>query len=290
MRSIRATRASLISLLCAAFLAACGAPAAVPPTQTYVPTASPLPTLTATPPPTATLPPTPMPTATAVLVRHDAGEVICPIFLYHRVQVPETENPYYVTPQEFREQMQALKQLGYQTITMTQLVDTIENGGLLPERPAIISFDDGDATVYSEAFPVMRELGFIGINFLVVRYLNTPGYMTDAQVRELVEAGWEVGSHGMTHADLTKTDQARWEMLQSKNELEERMGTTVSFFAFPYGAANDRLFTSVRKIYHAAVGLGPEPRQSERNLSYLWRRPVDLGWDVATFATYLPWK
>jgi peptidoglycan/xylan/chitin deacetylase (PgdA/CDA1 family) len=254
------------------------------PTQTATPTLQPLPT-------TAVLEVSPTPTALPMpkMVMQGPGDITCPILLYHRIAVPQKESPYFVTPDEFRAQMQALKDWGYTPILPSQLVDAIRNGALLPERPVVISFDDGDITVYTEAYPIMKELGFVGVNYLVANYINAEGYMSVDQLKELSAAGWEVGSHTMSHRDLTAPGDTNWQLYQSRVTLEELLGVEVPTLAYPYGISNENVESLARDTYRAAMGLGVYLKQGQRNLYYLWRRPVKLGWDVETFGSYLPW-
>lgn len=292
-------RLVMLAMLGTWSLTGCGTPAraavAFPaPTPGPSPTAfqpafalpTPVPTYTPTPVPTPTATPTPL------LVRQGPGEVVCPILLYHHVDVSETYNKYYVTPVEFAAQMQLLHDLGYQTITVTQLARAIREGADLPKRPVVISFDDGQASVYFNAFPIMRAYGYVGTLYLVGNYLDTPQHLSVAQVRELAAAGWEVGSHSLTHADLSvRSDLLYSEVRLSRLRLEEALGLPVQTFAYPYGRMSDAALNSVRVHgYSAAVGLGAGWSQRMDNLYYLQRRPVDGGVEMQRFLSWLPWQ
>jgi peptidoglycan/xylan/chitin deacetylase (PgdA/CDA1 family) len=246
------------------------------PSPTPAPTETPLPTLTPTPAP--------------VRMLKGPGEITCPILLYHRIQAPDIDNEYFVSPEDFRAQMQALKDWGYTPIPLSLLITAINSGAELPERPVVISFDDGDITVYTAAFPIMQEFGYVGINYLVGNRLGVEGYMTADQVLETVAAGWEVGSHSMTHAELPKAREASWEITQSKIDLEQALGVPVDTFAYPFGLQNEKIMETTARTYRAAVGLGNILVQSPTNLYYLWRRPVKYGWDVEKFGSFLPWN
>ena len=258
------------------------------PSATLAPTVRP----TATPNPTATLLPLSGPTFTpnVPLVRQGPGMVVCPILLYHRIETTKTKDPYFIAPDDFRAQMQALKDWGYTPISATQLVQAINYGADLPVRPIVITFDDGDESVYTNAFPIMRELGFTGVNYIIVTYIGTDGYMTVDQLKELAAAGWETGSHSMTHADLTKSDRIEWEMVESRYMLGRLLKVPVNTFAYPYGRANPDMYSVLTKNYQAGMGLGVSVTQRGRDLWYLWRRPVELGVTLQTFASYLPWS
>jgi peptidoglycan/xylan/chitin deacetylase (PgdA/CDA1 family) len=251
------------------------------------PSSTPIPTAT----PTQIAPTqTPLPAPTLVLAKQGPGRIICPILLYHHIAIPDHQSPYYVTPQEFRDQMQALKNWGYASITVTQLIKAINFGDDLPTRPVIITFDDGDASVFSQAFPVMQEFGFIGVNYLVVNYVGADGYMSVDQLKTLAASGWETGSHSMTHADLTLSKRVEWEVVQSRHSLEEKLGVPIETFAYPFGKKTAESLKFATENYRGAMGLGASLGQEPNNLFYLWRRPVMLGWDLQTFGSYLPWN
>ncbi|MEZ0394992.1 MAG: polysaccharide deacetylase family protein, partial [Anaerolineales bacterium] len=220
------------------------------------------------------------------------GPIVCPILLYHRIAEPPFPNDYYVTPAAFREQMQALNDWGYTAIPISLLVSAITEGARLPEKPVVITFDDGDITVYTTAFPILRQFGFVGVNYLVANRLGVEGYMNVSQLQELAAAGWEVGSHSMTHADLRTSPDLDREIRQSRLVLEAALGVPVETFAYPYGLGNDNesIVARVRANYTAALGLGPYLEQNFDRLYYLARRPVLYGWDLERFAYFLPWS
>jgi peptidoglycan/xylan/chitin deacetylase (PgdA/CDA1 family) len=267
------------------------------PSATDGPTITPTATATFTPSPTQTLTPLPTATPTPMLTVKGPGNITCPILLYHRIVVPDVPNEYFVIPDDFRAQMQALKDWGYTPIPISLLIEAINVGAPLPDRPVVISFDDGDITVYTTAFPIMKEFGYTGINYIVGNRLAADGFMTPAQIKEMIAAGWEVGSHSMTHKDLTTKDPSKlpdlkFEISQSKSDLENALGTEVSTFAYPFGLGyeSETIMEKVRANYSAAVGLGAAVDQGPGNIFYLWRRPVKYGWDAATLGSYLPWN
>ena len=273
-------------------------------TETPTSTITPTPTATFTPLPTATMTLTPLPTATLqptatptpLLVVQGPGKIVCPILLYHHIQkvdlvpVPVVAEDTYVSPDSFRAEMQALKDWGYTPIPISLLVKAINYGAPLPQRPVVISFDDGDISIYNTAFPIMKEFGFVGVNYIVGNRLAADGFINTAELKETIAAGWEVGSHSMTHTDLTLSPNLDWEINQSKADLEQALGVKVTTFAFPFGSYSDHIINKVSENYNAAVGLGSFVEQAPSNLYYLWRRPVEYSWNVATFGSFLPWN
>jgi peptidoglycan/xylan/chitin deacetylase (PgdA/CDA1 family) len=301
---------SFISL----FILGCGGLALIQPSPIHTPeptgTTSPLPsptepaTLQPTFPPTETLTPhpseTPFPTFTPTQTDtpipqwflHGPGELAVPILLYHHVGVSPSHSPYYISPYDFEQQMYLLHEWGYQTISVGLLVRAIREGAELPPKPIILTFDDGSETVFTTAFPVMQKYGFTGTVYIVFNYVGIPNYMDEEHIRELYASGWEVGSHSLSHADLTeRADRQREEIIESRRRLEATLGLPILTFAYPFGAYNADSVQFARQAgYIAAVGLGESSLQGTKNLYYLYRRDMIRTTDLQDFAESLPWR
>ncbi len=252
------------------------------PTATFSPSATDLPTATFTPSPTPTL----------AWIHQGPDAVTIPILLYHHIETPDHESFYYVPPEKFEEQLALLRNWGYTTITLDMLLKSIHEGADLPAHPILITFDDGQESVYSAAFPIMQKYGFTGVVYIVGTYLDAPTFMTTDQVKQLTLAGWEVGSHSMTHKDLTKldSDQRRYEIFESRKLLSEEIGVPVNSFAYPWGFSDDNIFASIHNAgYTSAMGLGYNSDQGIWNTLLLQRRDVQGNYDLKKFASFLPW-
>lgn len=92
--------------------------------------------------------------------------------MYHNVS-DRGSSRYTLTVKEFRSQMEALRQGGYHSITISQLADLIRRGGGLPERPVVLTYDDGYLGVYENAFPILQETGFTGVIYVITGTLGT---------------------------------------------------------------------------------------------------------------------
>ncbi len=259
--------------------------------NTPTPTLTPLPTETLTPTTTQTPTPQPSPTATPTWIFNSTGKVIAPILLYHHVADIEPASRYYISPQVFQAQMEALHQWGYTAVPISTIVEVITKGGELPPRPVVITFDDGNEDVYTNAFPIMQELGFVGTFFIIGQTIGATHVVTDAQLEEMISAGWEIGSHSMSHLDLTQRhDQVQYEIGLSKSTLEKELTTKVEVFAYPYGTTDPYLVSKVQDYgYLAAVGLGTSFQHSLATLYYLSRMEVQSIYDMDKFASMLPW-
>jgi peptidoglycan/xylan/chitin deacetylase (PgdA/CDA1 family) len=270
------------------------------PTITTTATLTPSPTATATITPTSTITPTftasPIPTPTWVHQGPDTVQV--PILLYHWIAVspsdgPNYKSPYYVKPELFDQEMKLLHDWGYTTITTELLIKAINEGADLPPRPVVISFDDGHLNNYTTAFPIMQKYGFTGVLYIVANYMGVENYMNADQIKEMAAAGWEVGSHTVSHLDLTALEpqRQRFEVVESRTLLEEKLGVPVMTIAYPFGISNSGVIDyAIFAGYTAGMGLGFTYDQGTTNLYNLQRRDVKGTYDIKQFAGYLPWQ
>lgn len=278
--------AALLLTGCNALLsiAPTGTPTAtvVPPTATTTPSLTP--TVTATPLPSAT------PTPTWVVQGPDAVKV--PILLYHHIAVSPIDSRYYVRPDMFDAQLKLLHDWGYTTITTSMLVQAITQGASLPPHPILLTFDDGNEDNYTAAFPIMQKYGFTGVLYIVVEYMNQPSYLTTSQIKEMAAAGWEIGSHSETHHSLLVSgDQQRFEIVQSRTDLESRLGVPILTFAYPFGLEDSAAGDYVHFAgYIAGMGAtGFTWDQGKGNLFVLQRCEIKGSENVKSFTRFLPW-
>ncbi len=257
------------------------------PARTATQTVSPTSTLTPTPSST----PTQIYTPTATLVYNSPGELIAPILLYYRVAESDSPSRYYVSPEDFRAQMVYLREQGFNPITISEFTLVLINGGELPARPIVITFDDGDASIYENAFPIMQEMGYVGVVYLTGNRLYSEGFLSPEQISEMTALGWQVGSQGMTHQDLTTLpdENLREELLQSRLDLEAALEVRVTTFAYPFGAMDGGIADKLQEFgYYSAVGLGESSKHTWGSIYYLNRIEVQGTFAIDDFAARLP--
>jgi peptidoglycan/xylan/chitin deacetylase (PgdA/CDA1 family) len=143
--------------------------------------------------------------------------------------------------------MTALRRAGYHAITLEAAYEAWRHGGPLPERPVVLTFDDGYLSHYTRARPVLRKLGWPGVLFLALHNLG-PGGITTHQVKSLIANGWEVDSHTISHPDLPSLPDAqlREELTASRAQIKRRFGQPADFFCYPAGRYDDRVVAAVR--------------------------------------------
>jgi len=173
-----------------------------------------------------------------------------PILMYHYLSAPPPEADAIrldlsVGPDQFESHLAYLRQAGYETISFKQLGFALSQGAALPPKPIIISFDDGYRDQYENAFPLLRQYGYSAAFFIFTQPIdfNVPEYLTWDMVIEMDQAGMEFGSHSYSHPDMRgkDVDFLVFEILASKEAIEERTGELVRFFAYPSGRYDDFL-------------------------------------------------
>jgi peptidoglycan/xylan/chitin deacetylase (PgdA/CDA1 family) len=221
-----------------------------------------------------------------------------PILMYHKVGNPPADSKLkklWVSVPMFRKQMTYLKDNGYHPITFYDLYDFWDGKKALPPRPILITFDDGYQNNFTEAFPVLKELGFPATLFVVVQTVGWDNSWHDPktetripmiswdQLKELRAAGWEIGSHTMNHHHLPSIQkkEVAIEMEKSRRVIGEFLNEVPPTFAYPYGAGEDVPFIREQAKaagYRVAVGVHAgkwnveEMKQSPFNLPRVFVR------------------
>ena len=169
------------------------------------------------------------------------------VLYYHEV-VPAGQGYTYqkIEQEKFASQMRWLKEHGYETLTFSQLSEP------LPEKPVIITFDDGFRSVYTYAAPILEACGFRAVLFLAPKYIdqNHSYYLTWEQVRELIGRGMvEAGAHTYSHIDVRSVSDAQLqeEIEACDNSIYSNLGIRPRAFCFPYGTFRRSAVKTLRR-------------------------------------------
>jgi peptidoglycan/xylan/chitin deacetylase (PgdA/CDA1 family) len=182
------------------------------------------------------------------------GHESVPILMYHVIAPAPAGAPFpglYVPPQEFAAQMQALKQAGWHAVTLDQVQANWRRGTPLgPGKPIVVSFDNGYNSQYTQALPVLRSLGWVGVeNIQLTGLPPSQGGLGEGQVRGLIAAGWELDTQGFSHADLITLDaqQLRYQVAGARSVIQRRYHVPVNWFCYPSGHYDDTVVAAVRE-------------------------------------------
>lgn len=286
------------------------ATATVPPTNSPTATATATPTLTVTPSPTATSTPTPTPTHTPTVTPTPTEtplptatyppppeEVHIPILMYHYIsEIPADADIYRrdltVTPDKFEAQLRYLQSEGYHSVLLEDIYANLNTGKPLPDKPIVLTFDDGYKDAYTVAMPLLNAYGFVGEFFVLATPADfeAEAYMTWRETGLLSEAGQSLQSHGRDHYDLTNRsyDFLVFQILGGKEAVEAHTGKAVTFFCYPSG----RHDADARAVVESAGYLGAVTTAWGMSLRldnrYAWPRiRIKGAWDVEMFAAIL---
>lgn len=167
------------------------------------------------------------------------------ILEYHTITDAPDEDAkkYSITPKDFREQLQYLKDNGYETISMRDFMLAKKGKLPLPPKPIILTFDDGYEDNYSTLLPMLEEFGMKATVYMITNNIGKKGYLTLEQLKDMEKRGVEIGSHTANHIPLTElsTEKQAEEIKLSKLGLEWKGLKTIYTFSYPNGAYNDNL-------------------------------------------------
>lgn len=174
-----------------------------------------------------------------------------PILCYHRFG-PKKKSPLTMSAQIFNQQMKYLKDNGYRVISPDTLLDFLEYRGQIPKKSVLITMDDGYKSVYDIAVPILKKYGFTATFFVYNKYVGiSKKAMSWDDLRALKADGFTIGSHSISHSDLTQklpneTDDAfairiRKEIFLSKKIIDRELDQDTFYFSFPYGRYNPSL-------------------------------------------------
>ena len=182
------------------------------------------------------------------------GTAQIPILMYHVIAPPPAGAPFpglYVPEPEFAAQMQALKAAGWHAVTLDQIEAYWKRGVPLgPGKPIVLSFDNGYRSQYVNALPVLQKLGWVGNeNMQLTGLPPSQGGLTDAQVRGLIDAGWELDTQGISHADLITLDSSEleYQVATARRMLQKRYGVPVNWFCYPSGHYDANVINVVKQ-------------------------------------------
>jgi len=214
-----------------------------------------------------------------------------PILMYHVIASSPADAPnpqLFTKPLRFAAQMDYLAKRGYTAATLDQVYDAWAKDGLIPKKPIVISFDDGYRGDYTDAMPILLEHDWPGVLNLELGSLEN-GELTEPMIEEMLDAGWELDSHTISHLDLRKMKppMLRREVAGSREILRKRFGVPVDFFCYPAGLFDPQAVAEVRAAGYLGATTTQSGLASQRNMFKLRRIRIDQSDDVRSLGEKL---
>jgi peptidoglycan/xylan/chitin deacetylase (PgdA/CDA1 family) len=231
-----------------------------------------------------------------------------PILMYHSVSTGKSggAHPYYETstsPTLFRRHMEVLHCLGYSVVRLKDLDEVFSRRGETIRKLAVITFDDGYADFYENAFPILQAFKYSATVFVPTAFIGAPGagiegkrHMSWSQVREAHSAGIDFGSHTVNHPQLAElpAQDILHQLQESKKTIEDNLGKAVDAFAYPFAfpEAKRDMVAVLRRLliesgYRTGVCTSIGRVSQEDDRLFLKRLPVNTFDDEAFFKAKL---
>ncbi len=199
-----------------------------------------------------------------------------PILEYHMVDAADHPDAreYNVPPDDFSAQLDELQRQGYTTISLREFLRARKGLAELPEKPVVLTFDDGYDNNYTTLLPLLEARGMKATVFMVTNDIGEPGYLTWEQLRDMQQRGIEIGSHTANHQPLTEMSPAEAddELRLSKLIMEWNGLSTIYVFSYPNGKYNSELPVLLQKNEYLAAVTGDPGLNTFQTEPYLLQR------------------
>lgn len=186
------------------------------------------------------------------------------ITIYHHVS-DSTPRSTSLTEQELRIQMEYLRNNNFEVWHLDRLISALQNKEPIPERTAVLTFDDAYSSIYDTGWPLLKEFGFPMTLFVSTQPINDQqrGYMTWDQIREMSEQGVIIANHMVHHPHMvdalpgeTNADRIarlRAELLQAQEDIRNETGQDHKIMAYPYGEYDDDIVAFIKELGFVAL-------------------------------------
>ncbi len=192
-----------------------------------------------------------------------------PVMCYHNFRPAGSRRKlmtYELRAESFAAHLAWFRSQNYKPISLAQLHNFVNGQKVqLPQKPLLLTFDDGWRSQFTVAFRLMKKHGYTGVLFLYPVVLSARGgrsYMSHDQVRQMLKAGWELGAHSYDHPLLHKINRRKNRAAEltrqfktAKSLLEKWYGEKISAVAYPNGVFLDEFLTTVKSHYRLGFSI-----------------------------------
>lgn len=193
-----------------------------------------------------------------------------PVLTYHSID--NSNSVISVSVVNFKKQVSFLKQKGYKTYSLLEIVNHIKRGTFFPTKGIVITFDDGYKNNYTEAFPILKKYGYTATIFLTTGRCGKSNswpnqdpsipqlsMLSWEEIREMSRYGIDFGAHTTNHPDLTQIaiDRTKLELIESKEAIEAQIDQPVELFSYPFGRFNKEIQDVTKTAFKGAIATTP---------------------------------
>lgn len=163
------------------------------------------------------------------------ADISIPVLEYQAI------NTHNVSADSFRSQMSYLKNINYNPITIDDLYNYIVNSKKLPEKPVLITIDNGYSSTSREAYSILKEFGFKATVFVSTDFIDHSDYLTSAMIKDMMNNNISIQSNSPNRNTFTslKGDALKNALSASKSRLEAVTGKSADYLAYPIGFKAD---------------------------------------------------
>ncbi|MGM9937262.1 MAG: polysaccharide deacetylase family protein [Candidatus Ornithomonoglobus sp.] len=224
--------------------------------------------------------------------------VSVPILMYHSILKYSDGNKYTVSPYSFEGDLKFLSNHGYTTIVMQDLIDYVYSGAKLPEKPIVLTFDDGFYNNYYYIYPLLRQYNAKAVISIVGAYTDeyqnngdtnpAYAYLSWDSAREMADSGFvEIQNHTYNLHSLndgrmgcdrnsTETTEEYISMLTKdlgtmQEKCIENLGSAPTTFTYPFGSISDESLGVVKDLgFKASLSCEEGVNELERDPEQLY--------------------
>ncbi len=226
-----------------------------------------------------------------------------PILMYHYVEHVQNKKDTMrmslnIPPETFEQQIQTLQNAGYTFMTASELADVLDGRNPLPQKPVLLTFDDGHWDLYTEVLPILEKYHIKATAYIITGFIGGSDFLTPLELQKVIASGLiEIGAHTVNHISLAGklSPIVQFEVNQSKETLESTYHLHVVSFAYPNGSFDQQAVDVVKNAgFRTAVSTIPGIEQNQINRFFLYRiRPgYRIGPSLLEYLnqnTFRPW-
>jgi len=196
--------------------------------------------------------------------------LVIPVIFYHKIDKPAPDSLVrggFTPPQRFARQMAYLKRKGFVFYRASELIEHFQQNGAFPDNGIALTFDDGWKDNYTNAFPILRDLGIKATIFIIPSVIGETStkaaakgegpraHLSREEILEMSQHGIEFGSHSMNHRLLPELsrEEVKQEVEEAKKQIEELIQKPCRTFAYPAGCLSDEAKQIISEAGHTAA-------------------------------------